>query len=163
MDWPDHDNLRPVRQEQRLDQLPRIDLARRTAPIERTRLSTRDGEFPQIDARLTGQRHRHGFYAAASREGVHDAVCHRDDRSGTETMFQAGDGDTLSEPIVVPCAPGAPEADGWLLALQYRSASRTSDLIVLDTHDIKAGPVGTVSLPCRVPAGFHGSFAETRA
>ena len=141
----------------------RVDLSRPDASVERTRLSTLPGEFPQIDARLAGSRHRHGFFAAGMQGGGLDTICHRDEASGRETVFCGSAGDALSEPIFVPRAPDAAEADGWLLAVQYRAADDRSTLLVLDTHDIAAGPVASVALPCRVPDGFHGAFVGAPA
>ena len=141
----------------------RIDLSRPDAAIERRQLSTLPGEFPQIDLRATGDRHRHGFFAASTHGADLDTVCHRDERTGHEALFAAPAGDTLSEPVFVPREPGAAEGDGWLLAVQYRAAETRSDLVVLDTHDVEAGPIATVQLPCRVPNGFHGSFVGAAA
>ncbi|MEA3119653.1 MAG: hypothetical protein QOI13_2923, partial [Paraburkholderia sp.] len=50
------------------------------------------------------------------------------------------------------------EDDGWLLCCVYRRATDTSDVVVLDARDLAAGPVATVHLPTRIPAGFHGAW-----
>lgn len=131
--------------------------------VSRRRLSDQDGEFPQIDQRVAGRRHRHGYHVAAARGRGFDAICHRDEDHATETLFAAPEGDGLSEPIFVARNPDAAEGDGWLLAVQFRSATACSDLVVLDAQDIAKGPVARVSLPCRVPDGFHGSFVGARA
>ena len=56
--------------------------------------------------------------------------------------------------------PGATaEDDGWLLACVYRRATDTSDVVILDARDIRE-PVATVSLPRRIPAGFHGAWID---
>ncbi|WP_419728260.1 carotenoid oxygenase family protein [Lichenicola sp.] len=136
----------------------RIDLSRPDAPVERRQLSTLPGEFPQIDLRTTGFRHRHGFFAATTHDTELDTICHRDEHTGREALFVAPAGDTLSEPVFVPRAPDAGEGDGWLLAVQYRAAEDRSDLVILDTDAVESGPIATVQLPCRVPNGFHGSF-----
>ena len=141
----------------------RIDLSRPEAPVERRQLSTIPGEFPQIDLRATGARHRHGFFAASTHDDELDTVCHRDEHTGREALFAAPAGDTLSEPVFVARAPDAAEGDGWLLAVQYRAAEARSDLVILDTHAVEAGPIATVQLPCRVPNGFHGSFVGAAA
>ncbi len=135
-----------------------VDLSRPGAPVRRTRLSATGGEFPQLDARRAGRRHRHGFFAAASRGTGLDAVCHRDETTGTEALFRGEPGDRLSEPIFVPRDASAGEGEGWLLAVRYRAAHARSELLVLDAQHVGDGPQATVFLPCRVPDGFHGAF-----
>ncbi|BDA40369.1 beta,beta-carotene 15,15'-dioxygenase [Coccomyxa sp. Obi] len=57
------------------------------------------------------------------------------------------------------CEEGS-EDDGWLLAPVFRSASMTTDLVILDAADVEAGPVATIHLPHHVPIGLHGSFTD---
>jgi carotenoid cleavage dioxygenase len=76
-------------------------------------------------------------------------------------MFPAPE--VVSEGVFVPRAPDAEEGDGWLLATVWRSATNTSDLVIFDARALAKGPVCTVSLPHRVPVGFHGNwFGEER-
>ncbi len=60
------------------------------------------------------------------------------------------------------CSPPIPaeraEDDGWLLNVVYDDDRDASDLVVLDAHDIAAGPIATVQLPRRVPFGFHANW-----
>ncbi len=114
------------------------------------RLSDLDGEFPRIDERFAGRRHRHGFFTTG------DAICHRNEADGRETLFRLRAGDTASEPVFV--ARGDGEGDGWLLAVLFRQESLCSELVILDATDVAAGPVARALLPCRVPAGFHGNW-----
>ena len=59
-----------------------------------------------------------------------------------------------------PERPGA-EDGGWLLAFVHDAATDGSAFVVLDAEDVAAGPVATVALPQRVPAGFHGNWFAT--
>ncbi len=45
------------------------------------------------------------------------------------------------------------EDEGWLLAPVFRSASMTTDLVILDAADVAAGPVATIHLPHHIPIG----------
>lgn len=45
------------------------------------------------------------------------------------------------------------EDDGWLLAPVLRSATMTTDLVILDAADLAAGPVATIHLPLHIPIG----------
>jgi carotenoid cleavage dioxygenase len=125
-----------------------------TAAVASRRLSERDGEFPRIDERFAGVRHRHGYFT------TFDSICHRDELSGREAVFTLPAGDSASEPVFV--ARSAGEGDGWLLALVFRQQSMCSDLVILDALDVAAGPVACATLPCRVPAGFHGNWLGER-
>ena len=58
----------------------------------------------------------------------------------------------------MPRSAGAPEGDGWILALVYRAAEDRSDLAVFDAQGVEAGPIGAAKLPRRVPFGFHGNW-----
>jgi carotenoid cleavage dioxygenase len=120
------------------------------AVVTSQRLSGLDGEFPRIDERVAGRRHRHGFFT------TFDAICHRDEADGREVLYRLAEGDTASEPVFVP--RGAGEGDGWLLAVLFRQESFCSELAIFEALDIAAGPVARAILPCRVPAGFHGNW-----
>ena len=58
----------------------------------------------------------------------------------------------------MPAAPGAAEDEGWVVAYVYDAARDGSDLVILDAADFGGHPVATVSLPQRVPFGFHGNW-----
>lgn len=120
------------------------------------------GEFPRIDDRFAGRRHRHGWFAA-SRPGEDDlsGIVHLDmDAEGAERQhaYWLPPGDATSEPVFAP--RGDAEGDGWLLAVVWRQASNTSEVLVFDARRIEAGPLATVALPQRVPFGFHGNWVE---
>lgn len=126
-----------------------LDVRKAGAPVSSRRLSDLDGEFPRIDERFAGRRNRYGFFTTS------EAIVRRDEE-GRETLFRLPAGDSASEPVFV--ARGPDEGDGWLLTVLFRQASLCSELAILDARDVAAGPVARALLPCRVPAGFHGSW-----
>ena len=119
------------------------------------------GEFPRMDDRFAGRAYRHGWYAC-QREAVmgagYEGIAHHDALRGRVATWHVPPGDRLSEPVFVPRAADAPEGEGWLLAVVQRTQEGRSDLLVLDAQDLPHGPVATVQLSHRVPAGFHGSW-----
>lgn len=141
----------------------RIDLA--TGKVVEERLDDRGQEFPRVDDRLVGRRHRYGYTAQTGLGGgvrlggllKHDLV------AGTVDTWQPGPGRCSSEAVFVPCAPDAGEDEGWLLATVYDGQRDGSDLVLLDATAIMAGPVATIRLPQRVPMGFHGSWIPADA
>ncbi|HEV3281321.1 MAG TPA: carotenoid oxygenase family protein [Acidimicrobiales bacterium] len=120
------------------------------------RLDDLGQEFPRVDERLVGHRHRYG-YAGAFLEGRDGLVKHDLDKRARE--FRPMDsGDGASEAVFVPTEPGADEDDGWVLSLTYDATGDTSQLLVLNARDFTGEPQAVVHLPQRVPFGFHGNW-----
>ena len=140
----------------------RIDLAR--GGVASTPLDDIVTEFPRVDERRLGRRHRFGYMAAREPElndgaqPLWTAVRKYDlERGGvTERRFGAGNG--VGEPLFVPRTAAAAEDDGWVLVLVYDAARDTSDFWILDAQDVAGEPVARVALPHRVPYGFHGNW-----
>ncbi|MBV8850661.1 MAG: carotenoid oxygenase family protein [Methylobacteriaceae bacterium] len=139
-----------------------FDLTANTDRFTQDYLDELTGEFPRIDDRRAGLKHRHGWYACAAPGRQHrdsfDAIAHVDAESTKRNLYLLPDGDATSEPVFVPRATDAEEGDGWLLAVIWRAAERRSDLVVLEAGDVERGPIATVELSHRVPFGFHGNF-----
>lgn len=71
---------------------------------------------------------------------------------------------SLSEMTFVPRKAGAPEGDGYLIGIgASRKESGRSDLILIDTHDIAAGPVARVKMPFKCVGQVHGFWADASA
>ncbi|HEX5613885.1 MAG TPA: carotenoid oxygenase family protein, partial [Acidimicrobiia bacterium] len=51
--------------------------------------------------------------------------------------------------------------EGWLLTYVYDRRTEQSAFTVLDATDLASGPVASVTLPQRVPFGFHGTWVPT--
>jgi carotenoid cleavage dioxygenase len=132
----------------------RIDLA--GGKVHQDRLDDREQEFPQVDPRVVGRRHRVGYSMSASKEPglLSDGVIKHDLTTGRSTRWDAGPGRSPGEASFVPA--GAGEEDGYLVTFVYDSAADRSDLVVLDASSMTE--VAAVHLPVRVPYGFHGSW-----
>lgn len=129
-----------------------IDLV--TGRISEQRLDGRAQEMPRVDDRVVGNPHRYGYT-------VHNCgLIKHDLRSGTCESAALGPSECASEPVFVPGGVG--EDDGWVLSVVYDAARHGSDLVVLDASDFAAAPVARVTLPQRVPEGFHGSWLADR-
>ena len=57
------------------------------------------------------------------------------------------------EPIFVPRPQSSAEDDGWILAPVFRSATSTTDLVILDAQELSKGPIATIHLPHHIPIG----------
>lgn len=135
-----------------------------TDAVTRHALDDTPGEFPRVDDRRSGLRYRFGAIAGRSRAGAGlDSLVWLDLARGARSRFTLPDGDGFSEPVFVPRGEDAAEGDGWLLATVWRAAKGRSDVAVFDTAGLSDGPVATIRLPHRVPAGFHGNWVANAA
>jgi len=140
----------------------RIDL--RAGGVKSTPLDDIVTEFPRVDERRLGRRHRFGYTVAREPElndgaqPVWTAVKKYDLERGTAETRRFGAENGVGEPLFVPRGEGAAEDDGWVLVLAYDHARNTSDFHILDAQNVRGEPVAVVHLPHRVPYGFHGNW-----
>src|SRR5262249_21488745 len=116
-----------------------IDLVR--GGVRSTPLDDVGAEFPRVDERLVGRRHRFG-YAAMREPGTEDermpvftAVRRYDLERGRFDTRCFGRGQGVGEPIFVPRHGAAAEDDGFVLFLAYDRGRNASDFNVLDARD----------------------------
>jgi len=124
--------------------------------VREERLDDRGQEFPRIDERLVGRRHRFG-YTAGFLSGEVSLMKHDFTSGSSQTRILRGAGG-FAEPVFVPRHADAAEDDGWVLSLVYDAGNDTSDLLVLNAADFTGEPEAVVHLPQRVPFGFHGNW-----
>jgi carotenoid cleavage dioxygenase len=135
-----------------------VDLA--NGKVRESRFDDRGQEFPRVDERLVGKRHRHG-YAPAVGEGAagggallkHDFV-----QGGTQSR-SFGIEKALGEFVFHPSTPDAAEDDGVLMGYIYDRPTDRSELAILDAQTMQ--DIARIKLPHRVPAGFHGNWVPT--
>ncbi|NDK88153.1 carotenoid oxygenase family protein [Gordonia desulfuricans] len=124
-------------------------------PVTRTTISEKavNLEFPRVDDRLlTRDHHRVATVAKGPGDsGDLDSLWFHDLQAGTETCWTPGV--AIGEPIFIPSADG----DLWG-AIGTDPESMRSRFYLLAADDPAAGPVATVDLPIRVPAGLHGAW-----
>jgi carotenoid cleavage dioxygenase len=134
-----------------------VDLA--AGKVREERLDDRPQEFPRVDERLVGRRHRYGYAmrtAAGTGAQAGDSVLKHDLAAGRTTQIGLGAGRLGSEFVFVPSAPDAAEDDGVLMGFVYDAAAGRSDLMLLDAATLDT--VASIHLPVRVPGGFHGNW-----
>ena len=124
-------------------------------------LDDRPIEFPRVDDRLTGRRHRFGYavanlLGATIDESPTTQLLRYDLAGGTTACHDFGAGRAAGEGVFAPA--GAGEEDGYVLSFVYDAARDASELVVLDASSFEADPVARIALPQRVPFGFHGNW-----
>jgi len=139
-----------------------VDLAKGT--VRSTPLDDGDGEFPRVDERLVGRKHRFGYMAITGPEGndtgvpVWTSIRKFDLERGTSTTRHFGAGNGVGEPLFVPRHAGADEDEGYVVVLNYNEGRNTSAFFVLDARHLTGEPLAEIRIPHRVPYGFHGNW-----
>ena len=132
-----------------------------TGKVIEERLDDRGQEFPRVDERLVGRRHRYGYALASDRRGSST----RGDRSSTTSTAGTTEdarlrrGAHAAEPVFVPAADDAAEDDGWVHDVRLRRDDRPQR----PRHPRRAGLRRrarrrrcTSRSAC--PFGFHGNW-----
>lgn len=123
-------------------------------------------EFPRHNPAVALREYRYAYTAETvfGSEGfdgtgnVHGATIKTDLVTGRAERHDYGPHRGGAEPVFVARPGGTAEDDGWLITLVYDSAEDRSELHLLNADDLSAGPEAIISLPQRVPFGFHGDW-----
>jgi carotenoid cleavage dioxygenase len=137
--------------------LHRWTIDRTTGAVSETPLDDVAIEFPRWDERRTTQVNRF-VYAVADDDGAGCSVLRYDLRDGSSQRHRFPAGAFPGEFSFIAASDRENDDAGWLMGFIYDAARDASDLVILDATDINAPPVATVSLPVRVPFGFHGAW-----
>ena len=85
-----------------------------------------------------------------------------DNETGCRQQWDYGEGVFGSEAVYAPKVGATrenAEDDGYVVTLVTDSKDWSSRCLVFDATDVAAGPIARVTLPQRVPFGFHASWA----
>lgn len=130
--------------------------------VREERLDDHGQEFPRVDERLVGRRHRYGYAVQVmpntGAEGSATLLKH-DLTQGRLASHSFGPNTRIGEFVMVPAHPEAAEDEGVLLGFVYDLTTDRSDLAILDAQTMEK--VAAIHLPARVPAGFHGNWVPT--
>ena len=145
------------------------DLSLRRWTIDTARRAVRDdvieshnpGELPSRDPRRVGREHRYGYFVQT--RNTPDTVefgglIKRDYRTGDVEVWDPGRSQHAGEWLFVPGDSSTEEDAGYLLTYLYDARRDASELVVVDATAVAAGPVARVSIPQRVPYGFHATW-----
>ena len=136
-----------------------------TVRVTETPLDDRPAEFARVADDRVGLPNRYG-YMVATRPGdgsglMATQLLKYDLSSGACAVHECGRGRRPGEGVFVADpdrGSAAAEDAGWVVTYVYDDATDTSDLVIIDATDFTAAPDATVSLPRRIPFGFHGSW-----
>ncbi|ALG13874.1 carotenoid oxygenase family protein [Kibdelosporangium phytohabitans] len=132
-----------------------VDLA--AGKVREECLDDRSQEFPRVDERLAGRRHRYGYLVGGTTpDRPIEALIKHDFAGNGSVTREFGPGHGLGEFCFIPAHDTAAEDDGVLVGYVHVQAEDRSDLAILDAGTLET--VASVHLPYRVPMGFHGNW-----
>jgi carotenoid cleavage dioxygenase-like enzyme len=127
-------------------------------------------EFPRCDERFTGKPYEHGFVLAFDPRLPFDEslgerpfqffnqLAHVNVKTGESDAWFPGNAQCFQEPIFVPRSADAPEGDGYVIALLNHLNGDNTELLVLDSLKMAAGPIARVKIPFRLRMSLHGNW-----
>ena len=157
----DNDRLGPFG-----DALPRLErweVSPTARTISVTVIDDSPQEFPRTANSVGTVEHRYGYVAGVGQDRLGDTIKH-DLQTGARTSWNWGPGWGAGEPVFVARSAdeggdGA-EDDGWLVTYTHAQDASAANFVVLDAQDVARGPVATVTMPQRIPYGFHGNWVS---
>lgn len=115
-----------------------------------------EAEFPRIDPRRVGLRHRQVVHATGildARPGF-TAIARTDVETGASQRHVYGPQALVEEHVFVPDGPGP----GWVLGTVLDIAQKKTVLSCFAADRLTDGPVAQATLPYALPLGLHGGF-----
>jgi carotenoid cleavage dioxygenase-like enzyme len=78
--------------------------------------------------------------------------------TGTRETHDFGKGRMPGEFVFVPAHASSGEDEGWLVGYVLDINTDTTDLVILNARNFTGAPQATITIPQRIPPGFHGNF-----
>ncbi|MEE4454347.1 carotenoid oxygenase family protein [Novosphingobium resinovorum] len=138
----------------------------------RSILAQVNGEGAHIDPRYEMRPYRHMFVPTLDPSKLttdvngrpvpvmFNQLSHFDLETGIRNDWFPGPAATFQDPVFVPRGPDAAEGDGFLIALLNRPLERRSELVILNSLDLPAGPIARLNLPLRMRLGIHATWID---
>jgi len=134
----------------------------KTGVMSESIFDDRGCEFPRFNDAFAGRDYRYGYTASAS-DGLRFGPAYKHDlKSGRTEVHDFGPGRQTLEPVFIARAGAMAEDDGWVVSYVYDAGRDASDVVILDARGFADEPVAVISLPVRVPFGFHGNWLADR-
>ena len=130
-----------------------IDIEKKSC--KETMLDDRSMEFSRVHPDLDGQEHQFGYML---NDGNLNRFFKRDFFKDQTKEHFLGENKQAAEPVFIPKKNAVSEDDGFVVGFVYDKTSDSSEFIIIDANNFSDEPLATVSLPQRVPFGFHGSW-----
>lgn len=131
--------------------------------VTRTVLDAAPQEFPRPDERRIGQPYRYAYTVALPPTGTADwmgasSLFKHDLGARTREVHDFGAGRVPGEFVFVPAHANAAEDEGWLIGYVIDTNTDTTDLVILNAQDFTGPAAAAITIPHRIPPGFHGNW-----
>jgi carotenoid cleavage dioxygenase-like enzyme len=133
------------------------------------RITHLPGDFPVIDSSLLGRKNRFFYYVSlvgnpGSNTILFKNVVKYDRVANVVSVHTPQDGMHCGEFVFVPRSNRNPkdEDDGYLVSFCHNGKTNQSEFYIIDAKTMAENPVARVSLPQRVPWGFHGLWFDQK-
>ncbi|MBN4047616.1 carotenoid oxygenase family protein [Acidimicrobiaceae bacterium AH-315-P05] len=130
-----------------------------TGCSSQTNISEIGQEFPRLNEANFGKPYRYGYTVGANERLDPHALLKHDMNTG-EVLRHDVPGRQHLEPVFVPREGATAEDDGWIMAYAYNVEANSGEVVIIDAQDFAADPIATITLPQRVPFGFHGNWVS---
>jgi carotenoid cleavage dioxygenase len=117
-------------------------------------------EFPMINGRHAGRKHRYSYNARCAQNlFAFDGLIKHDVESGREEHIDMPDGVFVSETVMAPRDGSSAEDDGYLITFTTDVRNDCSECMILDAAQPTVEPVARIRLPERIASGTHSTWA----
>jgi len=135
----------------------RLDLA--TGKVREERLFEEISEFPSINGRVGGRRHRYAWTMTAKPGWfLFNGLRRLDLETGAVQRFEWPTDVFASETAMAPRIDARAEDDGYAITFVSDIRRDVSECHVFDARDIAAGPIARIALPERISSGTHACW-----
>ncbi|MEQ1755032.1 MAG: carotenoid oxygenase family protein [Micropepsaceae bacterium] len=134
--------------------------------VERKVIDQESQEFPRPNESRIGKSYRYAYTVSLAADvfvGTSTRYFKHDLEAGTRQVHDFGPGRVPGEFVFVGRPGTRSEDDGWLMGYVIDTTTDTTDLVILDAANFEGPPVATVTIPHRIPPGFHGNWMPTPA
>ena len=134
--------------------------------VQRRVVDANPQEFPRLDERRLGQPYRYAYSVSIQRDEKDEfqpdhCLIRHDLADGSRLLHDFGPGRLPGEFVFQPKRPDAAEDQGWLMGFVVNRAEQSTDFVILDAANFTGPAQAVVTLPHRIPAGFHGNWVPT--
>lgn len=153
-----------------------------TGRCSREQVSSANIDVGRINENYIGRKIRYAYLCTSGPWPAYSGVCKvdleaprlspRPSRPGVNTgepcivgWRNFGEGCSGSEPFFVPRGGSGAEGledDGYVLTFVHNQARDRSELLIMDAQSPTLAIVASITMPIRVPYGFHGLFISER-
>jgi carotenoid cleavage dioxygenase len=117
------------------------------------------GLLPRMDDRYLSMPYQYGFVGARDASNKFNVYNKFDIHKGIVGTWTApATTGSLQENTFIPRSAKSPEGDGYVIGVGANTAEMESEIYIIDSMHMEAGPVATIKLPFRLRGGTHTNW-----